>query len=163
MTYFKSILILSLVLASIYACAQGKIKDDNRMKKEIRTAVPIIDSLQLKITAGDNVLYTEFKSNKTTDDFIKMLPITLLMQDLNGREKYSSLSETLSKKDGVKTTFEDGEIAYWLGGGLAVFYHQDNSTIKAGLITIAKLKDGKEYFKDSDNIKVKFEAVRKNQ
>ncbi len=153
----KSILIVicSFFIVLIDGCTKHN-------KLESRTEVKIIaDSMKLKITVGEKIIYAEFKNNKTTGDFIKMLPLNLSMQDLKGREKYSSLSENLSYDENVKTSFEEGEIAYWLGGGLAIFYHQDNSEIKAGFISIAQLKDGLEVFKESGNINVKLEAINK--
>lgn len=119
-----------------------------------------IDSLQLKITVGKRVLYAKFTDSKTTQDFIKQLPLTLNMMDLNGREKYCSLSG-LSKGGTVKTTFQVGDISYWLGGGLAIFYNQDNSTIKAGLIVLARIENGVHELNGSDSVVVKLEAIKK--
>ncbi|RKR04974.1 hypothetical protein C8C82_4641 [Flavobacterium sp. 81] len=117
-------------------------------------------SQKLKITTGKTVLYAEFKDSETTKDFIKMLPLTLNMNDLSGREKYSGISRELSKNGKVKTSFQKGDIAYWLGGGIAVFYNQDDHEIKAGLIVLAKIEKGIEIFKESDAMQVKFEIAQ---
>lgn len=166
MKYIKStfIFLLSFTMVSMSACAnsQADVNSKRKEETETRTIAPI-DTLQLKITIGNKVVYTDFINSKTTQEFVKLLPLTLSMQDLNGREKYSSLSKNLSKDGNIKTTFEEGDISYWLGGGLAIFYHQDNSVIKAGLINIAKLKQGKENFVGSNTIDIKFEAVKKTK
>lgn len=124
-------------------------------------AVPSFGQGQkLKITTGKTVLYAEFINSETTKDFIKMLPLTLNMNDLGGREKYSGISNELSKNGSVKTVFQKGDIAYWLGGGIAVFYNQDDHEIKAGLIVLARIEKGIEVFKESDSMQVKFEIIQ---
>lgn len=116
---------------------------------------------KLKITAGTTTLYAQFKNNETTKDFIKILPLTLHMSDLGNREKYSSISKELSLEGKIQTSFKKGDIAYWLGGGIAVFYNQDGHQVKSGLIVIAQIEKGIEIFKDSESINVKFELVDK--
>ncbi|OMQ12933.1 cyclophilin-like fold protein [[Flexibacter] sp. ATCC 35103] len=118
-------------------------------------------SQKLKITTGKTVLYAEFTDSETTKDFIKMLPLTLNMNDLSGREKYSGISRELSKNGSVKTSFQKGDISYWLEGGIAVFYNQDDHEVKAGLIVLAKIEKGIEIFKESDSMQVKFEFIQK--
>lgn len=82
------------------------------------------------------------------------------MQDLNRREKYSSLAVRLPNNGTIKNTYEVGDISYWLGGGLAVFYQQDHTIVKAGLIKIGKLKEGIEVFETAENLKVRFEVAK---
>jgi len=151
MEKFKIIAMLFLFGAFAFMCKAQEVK----VPKGTAT-----DNLQLKISVGDKVLYAKFTNSKSTQDFIKQLPLILTMGDLRGREKYASLSTELSKDATVKTTFEAGDISYWLGGGLAVFYNQDNSTVKAGLIVLAHLDKGVEAFSGTEKVEVKFEAVK---
>ncbi|WP_348810722.1 cyclophilin-like fold protein [Flavobacterium maritimum] len=148
-----------IAVTSLFAC--------NTANKGARSSDTIainenykMDSLQLKITVGKSVLYAKFTDSKATQDFIKQLPLTVTMMDLKGREKYCSLSG-ISKEGTVKTTFQVGDISYWLGGGLAIFYNQDNSTIKAGLIVLARLENGIDALNGSDSVVVKLEAIKK--
>ncbi|WP_337965451.1 cyclophilin-like fold protein [uncultured Flavobacterium sp.] len=117
-------------------------------------------SQKLKITTGKTVLYAEFTDSQTSKDFIKMLPLTLNMNDLSGREKYSGISRELSKNGSIKTSFQKGDLAYWLGGGIAVFYNQDDHEIKAGLIVLARIEKGIEVFKEPESMQVKFEVAK---
>ena len=119
-----------------------------------------IDSLKLKITVGEKILYAAIYESGATRNFIQLLPLELDMQDLNRREKYSPLAVRLSNNGTIKNTYEVGDISYWLGGGLAVFYHQDHAVVKAGLIVIAQLKEGIEIFEAAENLKVRFELVK---
>lgn len=157
MIKIKIITVLFLFGAFAFSC------NGQEAKASMETATdPVVstDSLQLKITIGDKVLYAKFKDSPTTQDFIRQLPLTLKMGDLRGREKYSSLAAELTKEGAVSTTFEVGDISYWLGGGLAVFYHQNNSEVKAGLIVMARLENGIEAFSGPDPRDVKFEALK---
>ena len=125
------------------------------------TSTTFGQSQKLKVTAGKTVLYAQLTDSETTRDFIKMLPLTLNMSDLGNREKYSGISKELSKNGSVKTSFQKGDIAYWLGGGIAVFYNQDDHEIKAGLIVLAKIEKGIDIFKESESMQVKFEVIPK--
>lgn len=118
------------------------------------------DSLKLKITVGEKILYADIYDSETARDFIKLLPLELDMQDLNRREKYRPLTVRLPNNGTIKNTYEVGDISYWLGGGLTVFYQQDHATVKAGLIKIGKLKEGMEVFETSESLKVKFEVIK---
>jgi|GEM_PF-2443511 len=119
-----------------------------------------IDSLKLKITVGEKILYAAIYESEATRNFMQLLPLELDMQDLNRREKYSPLAVGLSNNGTIKNTYEVGDISFWLGGGLAVFYHQDHAIVKAGLIRIGKLKEGIAAFKSAENLKVRFELVK---
>ncbi len=116
---------------------------------------------QLKITVGDKELMASFIDSKTTRDFIAILPLNLRMDDIRKREKYASLSAVLAKEGDVKTTYKTGDISYWLGGGIAVFYDHDGREVQAGLIVLARLESGIETFNVPDSVLVKFEAVEK--
>ncbi|MBW1654544.1 cyclophilin-like fold protein [Flavobacterium quisquiliarum] len=116
---------------------------------------------KLKITTGENLLYAQLTDNQTTKDFIKLLPLTLNMGDLGNREKYSGISSELSTKGKVQNTFKKGDVAYWLGGGIAVFYNQDGHEIKAGLVVLAEIEKGIEIFKESESMNVTFELIDK--
>src|SRR5690606_14289385 len=160
MIKFKIIAIILLFGAFAFSCNGQEAKASKDLAKE--SVVPT-DRRQLMLILGDKVLYAKFKDSPTTQDFIKQLPLNLKMGDLRGREKYSPLAAELSKEGVVSTTFEEGDISYWLGGGLAVFYHQNNSEVKAGLIVLARLENGMEAFSGPDPLDVKFEAVKINE
>lgn len=93
---------------------------------EITEKYKNLDSLKLKITVGDKILFASLVDSKTAREFLTMLPLTLTMNDLNGREKYSSITNELSKEGKIKTSFQKDDISYWLGDGIAIFYNQDN-------------------------------------
>lgn len=157
----KIIVLLTIsTIACFLSAAEPHLTDDMQKKNILKNSIPA-DSLKLKITVGKKVLYARFTHSGTTRDFIRQLPLTLDMQDLNGREKYSGLLQELSKEGSISTTFREGDISYWLGGGIAVFYNNDGHEVKAGLITLARLEKGIELFKGPGSVNVKFEVVSK--
>ena len=50
----------------------------------------------LKITIGGTILTASLIKSNTTNDFMKLLPLDLDMNDLFNREKYGALPESLS-------------------------------------------------------------------
>lgn len=120
-----------------------------------------IANLQLKITVGDQERIAEFVDSKTTRDFIKRLPLTLTLDDIGRREKYSGISPELFKEGTVKTTYQEGDLSYWLGGGIAAFYHQDDHEVKAGLIVLARLREGIDVFTVPGSVRVSFDVIKK--
>lgn len=120
-----------------------------------------MEEVQLKITVAGKSYQTSITDSKTAWEFIAMLPLSLSMEDLNGRGKYSPLPKQLSREGNVQTSFSAGDISYWLGGGLAVFYNADGHEVKAGLIVLAHLDEDLKVFSKPGSIEVTFEAVKK--
>ncbi|NML64418.1 hypothetical protein HHL22_04290 [Hymenobacter sp. RP-2-7] len=114
---------------------------------------------QLRITVGSQSVIAQLVASETTRDFVKLLPLTLHLEDLGDREKYGALPAKLSEAGTMRTTYQVGDIAYWLGGGVAAFYYQDGHQVKAGLIVLARLPEGTTLFNIPGAQKVRFEAV----
>ena len=84
--------------------------------------------------------------NKTTQDFVSLLPLTLTMNDLFRREKFAHLPRAISKEGKRTHTYEVGDIAYWPPGpDVAIFYRHDGQEIPdPGIIVIGKIDSGVE-------------------
>jgi hypothetical protein len=126
-----------------------------------QSAEPAISHLQLKITVAGQAVLVPFVDSKTTRAFIKLLPLTLTLDDIDGREKYSGLPARLPTEGQAPTTYEVGDLSYWLGGGLAAYYHKDSRRIKAGVVVLAKLGERAAPFNVPGPVKATFEAVEK--
>jgi hypothetical protein len=100
--------------------------------------------------------------NATARDFVSVLPLSVLMKDLFGREKYGDLPKALSENGHRKSTYEVGEIAYWSPDQqFAVYYHQDGESIPSpGVIPIAKIVAGAEAFNVPGSVKVTIAVAR---
>lgn len=67
--------------------------------------------IRLKVEGKD--LTATLIDSETSRDFICLLPLTLTMNDLFGREKFAHLPRGLSGEGRRTHTYEVGEVAYW--------------------------------------------------
>ena len=70
-----------------------------------------------------------------------LLPLTLNMNDLFGREKFGHLPRAISVKGKRTHAYAIGDIAYWSPGpDVAIYYQQDGDKIPdPGIIAIGKI------------------------
>jgi hypothetical protein len=103
-------------------------------------------SMKINIKIGSKVFAATLADNATAREFASVLPLTVSMKDLFGREKYATLPKALSEKSPRRHRYEVGDIAYWSPShDLALYYHQDRESIPSpGIISIAKFDDGVE-------------------
>lgn len=69
--------------------------------------------LKIRITVGDKVLTAELEDNATSRAFVKMLPLTLPMLDLYGRELVYRFSDALPTDRLRSDRYTVGDIVYW--------------------------------------------------
>jgi hypothetical protein len=116
--------------------------------------------VKIRIRVADKVIIATVVNNDTARDFVSILPLTMSMNDLFGREKYGDLPKALSKKGPSKDRYEVGDVAYWSPDHqFAVYYRQDGQSIPSpGIIPIAKLDAGTEAFNVPGSVNVTIEA-----
>ena len=112
--------------------------------------------MKIRISIADKIVIATVADNATARDFVSVLPLSLSMKDLFGREKYGDLPKALSENGPRKNTYEVGEIAYWSPDRqFAVYYHQDGESIPSpGVIPIAKIDAGAKAFNVPGSVKV---------
>ena len=100
--------------------------------------------------------------SETARDFISLLPLTLTMNDLFGREKFGRLPRAISTEGERAHTYEDGEIAYWSPGpDVAVYYRQGGQKIPdPGIIVIGRIESGVEALNVPGPVKVTVELIK---
>jgi len=74
------------------------------------------DRMKIKLTIKDRVLTATLKDNKTAQDFVSLLPLTLTMNDLFGREKFGHLPRAISDGGERTHSYEVEQIVYWSPG-----------------------------------------------
>ena len=113
-------------------------------------------NMKIRISIADKVVIATVADNATARDFVSVLPLSVSMKDLFGREKYGDLPKALSENGPRKNTYEVGEITYWSPDHqFAVYYHQDGESIPSpGVIPIAKIDAGVEVFNVPGSVKV---------
>jgi 4-carboxymuconolactone decarboxylase len=117
--------------------------------------------MKIRLTIKDRVLTATLQDNKTAQDFVSLLPLTLTMNDLFGREKFGHLPRAISEGGERTHNFEVGQIVYWSPGpDVAIFYRNDRQTIPdPGIIVIGRLDTGVEGLKVDGSVEVKIEPA----
>ena len=116
-------------------------------------------AMKIRLSVNNKVLTATLADNKTARDFISLLPLTLTMNDLFGREKYARLPRAISQEGKRTHTYEIGDIAYWSPGpDVAIYYRQDGDKIpEPGIIVIGKIDSGVEALNVAGSVKVTIE------
>jgi len=124
-----------------------------------------MSEMKIALKAGDKIVTATVAENETARDFVSLLPLSLSMKDLFGREKYATLPRPLSEAGPRTKTYEVGLIAYWSPSrDVAIYYLQDEESIPLpGIIPIAKIDSSAEAFCVSGSVKVSFEVLRNEQ
>lgn len=119
-------------------------------------------NMKIQIRIADRVIIASVADNATARDFVSLLPLSVSMKDLFGREKYGDLPKPLSEKGPREKGYEVGDIAYWSPAHhFAVYYHQDGESIPSpGIIPIAKIDAGAEAFNIPGSVKVSIEIAK---
>jgi len=118
--------------------------------------------MKIRISIADKVVIATVADNATARDFVSVLPLSVSMKDLFGREKYGGLPKAFSENGPRKNTYKVGEIAYWSPDHqFAIYYHQDGESIPSpGIISIAKIDAGVEAFNVPGSVKVTIEVAK---
>ncbi|MEG4589629.1 cyclophilin-like fold protein [Microcoleus sp. MOSTC5] len=158
---------LILVLALTVSLSYSACRADNRMPSSASSKMPTeistqqANSMKINIKVGDKAVTATLIDSKTTRDFVSLLPLTLTMNDLFGREKFARLPRAISDEGERTKTYEVGDIIYWSPGpDVAIYYRHDEQPIPdPGIITIGKIDAGVEAFNVPGSVKATVEPI----
>jgi len=155
MSAARTLLLSVLVMATSLVPGQSKIGNASSPNPQ-RVFSQRSDHMKININIGGKTLTATLVDNATARDFVSVLPLSVSMKDLFGREKYGDLPKPLSEKGPRENRYEVGEIAYWSPDHqFAVYYHQDGESIPSpGVIPIAKIDAGVQAFNVPGSVKV---------
>jgi len=105
------------------------------------------NTMKIRLTLDNSKAITAtLIDSETTRDFVSLLPLTLTMNDLFGREKLFHLPRAISEGGKRTRTYEVGDVIYWSPGpDVAVYYRHDGQSIPSpGIIAIGKIDSGVE-------------------
>lgn len=164
--YQKRVLIL--VFALVMSLSYSACRADNSMSSSASSKMPTeistqqANSMKINIKVKDKVVTATLIDSKTTQDFVSLLPLTLTMNDLFGREKFAHLPRAISEEGERTKTYEVGDIIYWsLGPDVAIYYRHDGEEIPdPGIIAIGKIDAGVEAFNVPGSVEVTIELVQ---
>ena len=78
----------------------------------------------VRFTAGSaSVDVTIGEDNPTVRDFLSMLPLTMTLEEFNGREKIGYFSRELAHEGSPGSNPEDGDLIYYISWGNIGFYY----------------------------------------
>jgi hypothetical protein len=117
--------------------------------------------MKIRLKLGDTTATATLLDSRASRDFWSLLPLTLKMNDLFRREKYSHLPRAISEEGRRTHRYEIGDIAYWPpSSDLAVYYRHDGETIpEPGIIVLGRIDSGVETFAFSGSRIVTTERV----
>jgi hypothetical protein len=102
-------------------------------------------STRIRFTVGTAEATATLRDNPTARDFVSLLPLTINMHDLLGREKPGQLPRELNEDGEHQFTYEVGDVAYWPPlHDIALFYGDDGQrTIPSpGIIVLGTIDSG---------------------
>lgn len=95
----------------------------------------------VRMTIGDTTGYVALNDNETAQAFLDMMPLTMQMNDLHGREYWFSHSMPYDEQD-VVHDYAPGHFTYWCGGWVTAYYDRDDDdVIEDGSVVIGIMDD----------------------
>src|SRR6266540_469831 len=116
----------------------------------------------IRIRTDDRTITATLIDSETTKDFVCLLPLTLTMDDLFGREKFGHLPRTISQGGKRTQTYEVGDVVYWSPGpDVAIFYRHDRQSIPPpGIIVLGNIESGMDVLNVPGSVMVTIDLVR---
>lgn len=127
----------------------------------IESAKKMSTNKRIKLSFDNEELYVTLENNNSTQDFLKMLPLTIKFEDYNNTEKIAMLDTKLDTTDAPSGYDPQiGDFAYYAPwGNLSVFYKDfrySNSLLKLGTF-----ENGIDKMKNIvDETEIKIEEVK---
>lgn len=151
------------VSATIYTTLKDKKQpeENNEIIENVVTNVTVDEEIvtnlnketRIKLTIDNEEIYVRLDNNKSSKQFLEMLPLTLEFEDYNETEKIATLPEKLSTEDAPSGYDPQiGDFSYYSPwGNLSIFYKDfrySNSLVKLGTFEsgIEKLANMNEDF-----------------
>lgn len=113
---------------------------------------------KMKITIGKKTFDAVIFDNPTATHFKKMLPLTLLMMELNGNEKYADLPNKVSVNPSNPGHITTGDLMMYGSNTLVLFYK--SFTTSYNYTPVGRIEDtsGLEQAVGKGNVKVSFDS-----
>lgn len=115
------LLIISVMVSSASSCERrdGQIVEQKTMENNINENTM---SGKIKIKVNSQTFTATLLDNNSTRAFLKMLPMTIDMRELNGDEKYHDLPESLPTNASNPRTTQAGDLMLFGSRTLVLFY-----------------------------------------
>jgi hypothetical protein len=106
--------------------------------------------MRIRLVVDGRAATATLNETPTARDFASLLPLTLEMHDLFGREKPGQLPRPLTAGQG-QATYQVGDVGYWPPShDVAVFYADDGRRIPSpGIVIIGRVDTGLDLIADA--------------
>ena len=111
---------------------------------------------RIQIAAGGKIFRVELENNKTAGAFRTLLPYTVLMEELNGNEKYFYMDRALPSNAKKPGTIRAGDLMLYGNDCLVLFYETFKSSYSYTKIGHIKNVNGLKDALGRGDIKVSF-------
>jgi len=119
------------VSSETYTVSKNESTDEHNKTQTDSTkeGIPVKKIVNMNITVGNTIFTATLEDNETTKAFVKQLPLTLDMSELNGNEKYNYLSSNLSAdKASSPGKINEGDLMLYGNNCLVLFYNTFNTS-----------------------------------
>ena len=127
-----------------------------------KAAATTATSTKIRLRVAGRTLTATVVDSRTARDFLSLLPLTVRMSDLSGREKFTGLPRALASGGRRTHRYTYGAIVYWSPGpDVAVMYRRSGPAIPdPGDVVLARLDSGARAFNVPGTVRVRFERLR---
>ena len=84
-------------------------------------------AMNIKISVGGKTFDAVLEDNAAAQEFYKMLPLEIKMNELNGNEKYYRLNKNLPSNDKRAGNISAGDLLLWSSNTVVIFYKSFSS------------------------------------
>jgi hypothetical protein len=156
-------LIPAMALAAAIVSARADATDAAAQAAARAISDQQVSTMKIRMDVNGTVITATLADNETARDFASLLPLTLTMNDLFGREKFAPLPRPISTAGPRSRTYEVGDVILWSPGtDVAIFYRHDGQTIPSpGSILLAKVDSGVEALNVPGSVRVTVELIEK--
>ena len=117
------------------------------------------ENQKMRITVGSTVFTATLAENETAKAFRAMLPLSLVMNELNNNEKYAGLSQSLPTAPYSPGTIQSGDLMLYGSGTLVLFYKTFSTSYNYTRIGTLDNPSGLEQALGPGNASVRFELT----
>ena len=115
----KNVIISLLCVLLFVGCNSNEIKDTTKQNNESDLS-EVMETM--KVVINDKEYVVNLEHNETVKSFLKILPKEVLMNELNGNEKYVYLDSTLPTNSSNIKTIYAGDVMLYGDNCLVIFY-----------------------------------------
>lgn len=150
---------LLFLILLIYTCISITSVRECEKNTITKTKITLNKNNQILISVSSKDFKATIYDNPTAKAFLEILPLSLIMKDLNDNEKYFNLSVDLPTEKVNVNSIQSGDLMLWQSNTIVLFYKDIETSYR--YTKIGKIDNPKGLMTDLDNgdIKVTFKII----